>query len=88
VVYRIEIKPAARKALAALPKTVGERLDEQIQTLAHNPRPPGCKVLKGKLKGLYRIRSGEFRIVYQIADDRLIVTIIKVGDRRDIYEPR
>ena len=60
------------------------RVDSDIQALADNPRPEGVKKLKGS-GDLYRIRSGVFRIIYQIEDIRLIVLIVKVGDRKDIY---
>jgi mRNA interferase RelE/StbE len=56
--------------------------------LSHDPWPTGCKALKGQWKGFHRIRAGYFRIIYQIEDDRLIIMIIRIGDRRDAYEPR
>ena len=80
--------PAAGKELASLSKAVRDRVVENIRSLAFNPRPSGCKALQGQFKGLHRIRSGQYRIIYQIKDDRLIVTLIRIGDRRDVYRPR
>lgn len=57
----------------------------QIDSLARNPRPEGCKKLKGPAD-LYRIRVGNFRIVYRIEEDELIVLVAAIGNRRDIYE--
>lgn len=61
------------------------RLIEAIDELQDDPRPPGCKPLKGEHKGKYRISVGKWRIIYQIKDKELIIAIIKVGARKDIY---
>ena len=53
--------------------------------LAENPRPTGYKVLKGDLKGLLRVRTGDFRVIYTIKDDLLLVIILKIGGRRSVY---
>jgi mRNA interferase RelE/StbE len=74
------------KELAALPTPIRKRIDHKILTLAMNPRPPGCKVMKEPWKGFHRVRWGDIRIIYRIEDNRLIVTVIKVGNRRDIYD--
>ncbi len=58
----------------------------KIQSLADDPRPSGCKKLSGNT--LYRIRQGNFRIVYEVLDKKLVVTVIKVGDRKEIYRAR
>jgi mRNA interferase RelE/StbE len=85
--YEIQILPAAQKELDALPKNIRRQVDRHITQLSQNPRPPHAKALKGKqFAGLYRVRSGDYRIIYQIKSDRLIVLIVKVGNRRDIYE--
>ena len=84
--YRIIILPDARKELAALPGKVRGQVNRRIQALAHDPRPPGSKLLKGEWAGLWRARSGDYRIVYQVRDDRLLVTVVKVGDRKDVYD--
>ena len=84
--YRIEISAAARKQLERLPEFVRRQIDGKILALADNPRPPGVVYLKGQLKGLLRIRSGNYRILYRVEDDRLLVIIVQIGDRKDVYE--
>lgn len=82
--YAIHFKPRARRELAKLPKPVGERIARAIDELAHEPRPPGCKKLAGE-DDLWRVRVGDYRIVYQVHDDRLIVLVVRIGDRKDVY---
>jgi mRNA interferase RelE/StbE len=81
--YRIEIKRSAVKELEAIPAKDRRRIATKIQALASNPRPAGCEKLSGHDK--YRIRQGNYRILYRIEDDVLVVTVIKIGDRRDVY---
>jgi len=81
--YKIEIKKSAAKEIAKLPHKVIARIVEQIQLLSELPRPHGCKKLSGDEK--YRIRVGNYRILYSIEDEILIVYIVKVGHRKDIY---
>ena len=81
--YRIEIKRSAVKELEAVPAKDRRRITAKIQALAGNPRPAGCEKLSGHDK--YRIRQGNYRILYTIEDDVLVVTVIKIGDRRDVY---
>ena len=83
-VYTIFIRPAAQKQLFKLPKQVTDDLILVIQSLSINPRPPGSKKMKGR-KG-YRIRKGDYRILYDILDRKLIIDIIAAGHRKDIYE--
>jgi mRNA interferase RelE/StbE len=59
------------------------RMVAKIQTLASNPRPVGAEKLSGEDK--YRLRQGDYRILYEIVDDELVVTVVKVGNRRDVY---
>jgi mRNA interferase RelE/StbE len=82
--YKIEFLRPAQRALRELPADIQRRLDPAILALANHPRPPGCIKLSGK-ESLWRIRVGTYRIVYQILDDRLLVLVVKVGHRRDIY---
>jgi mRNA interferase RelE/StbE len=82
--YRLEITPAARRELSKLPKNIQKRVDEHIQALAGNPRPPGCKKLQWE-DGFHRIRVGDYRIVYQIKDKVLLVLVIRIGNRREVY---
>ena len=82
--YTITIKPSAKRSLAKLPKDVGERIARAIDGLAFQPRPSGCKKLEAADR-LWRIRAGDYRIVYEIRDDVLLVLVIRIGHRRDIY---
>ena len=82
--YRILIKPSAVKEIEAIsPKKDRQRLVGRISKLADNPRPPGCEKLSGQDK--YRIRQGRYRIVYSIEDQDLIVYVVKVGHRKEVY---
>jgi mRNA interferase RelE/StbE len=82
--YRILIKPSAVKEIKAIsPKKDRQRIIGRISKLADNPRPPGCEKLSGQEK--YRIRQGRYRIVYSIEDQDLIVYVVKVGHRKDVY---
>lgn len=83
--YRVEILPAAQKAMAALPKRDRVRVDERILSLGENPRPHGAQQLKGAGRGIWRVRVGDYRILYVIHDDRLVVVVVDVGNRRDVY---
>ena len=83
--WRIVIKSSAAKELAALDSKLDrQRIVAAIASLADNPRPHGCEKLSGQLD-LYRLRSGNFRVIYEIIDDELLVTVVKVGHRRSIY---
>ena len=82
--YRILIKPSAVKEIEAIsPKKDRQRLVDRISKLSNNPRPPGCEKLSGQDK--YRIRQGRYRIVYSIEDQNLIVNVVKVAHRKDVY---
>jgi mRNA interferase RelE/StbE len=81
--YKIFIKPSAAKELEALPKKDRLRIVEKIRGLSGNPRPPGCEKLSGEEK--YRIRQGDYRVLYSIQEDEVIITIVKVGHRREVY---
>ncbi len=81
---KVYIKPSAVKEIEALPKKDRSRIIQKIKCLAADPRPPGCEKLTGQDK--YRIRQGRYRIVYAIEDKELIVIVVKVGHRRDIYK--
>ena len=75
---------AAERGLSGLSKSDLRKVDAKIQALAENPRPAGAKKLEG-VDDLYRIRSGNYRVIYQVEDVRLIVLVVDVGDRRNIY---
>ncbi|MEO5946551.1 MAG: type II toxin-antitoxin system RelE/ParE family toxin [Chitinophagaceae bacterium] len=82
--YQILITKTAQKQLDRLPDSIAGLLIETIQELSVNPRPHGSKKLKGR-KG-YRIRKGDFRIIYDIIDRILTVEVIAIGNRKDIYD--
>lgn len=82
--YRIEFAPAADRDFRALAEDVRRRLRPRIDALAENPRPHGVETLEGE-KSLHRIRVGDYRIIYQIRDDVLMVLVVRLGHRRDVY---
>lgn len=82
--YKIEIKRSAIKEIENLPSVVLKRVVAHIQELGDNPRPMGCKKLSGDEK--YRIRVGDYRILYAIEDDILTVYIVKVAHRKEVYK--
>ena len=79
----LEVKRSAAKEIADLPKTDCQRVVAKIQLLATDPRPHGCEKLSAADK--YRIRQGNYRILYEIDDAAKAVTIVKVGNRKEIY---
>jgi mRNA interferase RelE/StbE len=84
--FTVQILPVARKELDRIPARQRRQIEDRIVQLSVNPRPAGCKPLQGsRFTGLYRVRSGDYRIVYQILDKRLIVIVVKIGNRKDIY---
>ena len=82
--YRVELKRSAQDALAKIPQTHRRRIARRIDRLAENPRQRGVEKLAG-VDSLYRIRVGDYRIVYQIQDDVLLVLVVRIGGRGDIY---
>jgi mRNA interferase RelE/StbE len=82
--YSVEIEVRAAREIRALPRREQEHVIARTEALARNPRPPGCVKLSGHSE-LWRVRSGNYRIVYQIEDERLLVIVVKVGHRRDVY---
>jgi mRNA interferase RelE/StbE len=83
-VYKLFIEKAVYKQLKNIPERDYQKVMISIAALANNPRPPGCKKLKGRLG--YRIREGNYRVIYEINDKILTVTVIEAGDRKEIYD--
>ncbi len=83
--YAIDIKPPARRELENLSDSLIARLVPKIEGLAADPRPSGCRKLRGH-KDLWRIRVGEYRVVYIIDDARKMVSVTRVAHRRNVYE--
>ena len=82
--YKIIIVGAVHKQLKRINREDKKRILDKIQSLANNPRPHGFKELKGS-ENLFRVRTGDYRIIYEIQDKMLLITILKVGNRREIY---
>jgi len=82
--YRIEFGRSVAKQIANLPTSIRLRVSNKIDALAIDPRPPKVEAMAGMENG-YRVRSGNYRIVYQVRDAALIVLVVKVGHRRDVY---
>lgn len=83
--YEVLLKPAAQRQLKKLSPVVQKEVITLLEDLSENPRPLGCKKLKGR-QHQYRVRLGDYRVIYGIEDNKLIVRVIKIGHRRDIYE--
>jgi mRNA interferase RelE/StbE len=84
--YRVEIARRAAKALSALPHKERLRIRVAVDLLAVDPRPPRCVAMAGE-HSTYRVRVGDYRIVYEVLDARLIVQVVRVGHRREVYRP-
>ena len=82
--YQVELAPAAVRQIKKLPRDVQQLVVQQLEELALNPRPNGVVKLEGA-ESLYRVRLGDYRIVYQIQDEVLLVTVVKVAHRREVY---
>jgi len=82
--FAVKLKPHAQKFIEAQSKKIQRQLVQRIEALQKNPRPPASQCLDVQKK-IYRVRSGKFRIVYQIKNRELLVIIAKVGDRKDVY---
>jgi mRNA interferase RelE/StbE len=84
--YRITLTRSAFKELHSLPNEVIKRISEKIDSLAETPRPQGSKKLKGTSDDLWRIRIGDYRVIYGIDDAIKVIDIVKIGHRKDVYE--
>jgi mRNA interferase RelE/StbE len=82
--YKLVWKPSARKELRKLPREAITRVVELVESLAVNPHPPGSLKLSGT-EHAYRVRTGDYRVVYEVQGGELIVHIIRVGHRREVY---
>lgn len=83
--YRVLIKPSAAKEIGAVDqKKDRQRIVAGIRSLADDPRPPGCEKLAGE-DDRYRIRVGRYRVIYSVGDGELLVVVVRVGHRKDVY---
>jgi mRNA interferase RelE/StbE len=85
--FRIEFVPSARRALLGLPRAAAQRIRMAIDALADAPRPHGSIKLAGG-EGFLRIRVGDYRVVYLVRDRELIVLVVRIADRKDVYRGR
>jgi len=83
--YSVEVKPSARKELERLPEGLIARIFPRLEMLGDEPRPPGCKKLKGGQQE-WRIRVGDYRVVYTIDDARSRVSVMRIRHRSEVYE--
>lgn len=82
--YTVLILPSAQKQLSKLPNAIACHIEDKMLDLEHDPRPSGCKKLKGR--DAWRIRIGDYRVIYEIEDGKLIITVITIGHRKEVYE--
>ena len=82
--YKVVFKRSVFKDLRPIPKADVKRILKRIEALAADPRGPGCEKLSGQER--YRVRQGNYRILYTIEDDRLVVTVVQIGKRSEIYD--
>jgi len=82
--YKIHISSSAEKALKKLPGKDLIKVIETIQKLAIDPKPPGCRKLSGE-EDVFRVRQGNYRIIYEIEGKKLLILVLKIGHRKDIY---
>ncbi|HEX7030728.1 MAG TPA: type II toxin-antitoxin system RelE/ParE family toxin [Gammaproteobacteria bacterium] len=84
--YRLVFKRSVAKDLRTIPNQDVARILNCIDSLAENPRPRGCEKLSGQEK--YRVRQGAYRIIYEIRDRELVITVVRIAHRRDVYQTR
>ena len=82
--YLVEFRPSALRQFRKLGKSIQKTIKPHIDALAHDPRPAGCRRLSGS-DGLWRVRVGDYRIVYEIRDEVLAVLVVRLGHRREVY---
>jgi len=82
--YRIEFRPAAFRDLGRLDQAVREKIAANIDSLGQDPRPPGVEKLQRRDKR-YRLRIGAYRVIYEIEDEVLLVLVVRIGHRREVY---
>jgi mRNA interferase RelE/StbE len=87
-VYRIRLLPYARRAPDRLPEPPKPRVDRAIRALAFEPRPSGARLVAGTKRPTWRIRIGDYRVLYEIRSDELIILVVGAGHRRDVYRHR
>ncbi len=82
--YQVDFKPSAARELRKLPKDIAKRISKKIDSLADNPFPRGYIEMKGS-KEFYRVKEGDYRIIYTVEHGELIILVVRIGHRREIY---
>ena len=83
--YSVEFRPAVLKSLKRLPKKDLRRIKKRIDDLAENLPDPAATKMKGN-NSFHKVRSGDYRVIYEIHDDRLVILVVKVGHRKEVYK--
>jgi mRNA interferase RelE/StbE len=84
--YTVRVVPSAFKGLSRLPAKVREKICRKIDLLGENPYPQGAVKLAGAKGNFFRVRVGDYRVIYRVRDDVLIVLVVGIGHRREIYQ--
>ena len=85
--YHIFIKRSAVKELAKIPPSIRMRIKQAIDELCTKPRPDGCRKIRGS-ESAYRLRVGSYRVIYEVYDQNLMVVVVRIGHRKDVYRNR
>jgi mRNA interferase RelE/StbE len=88
VSYAVDFAPRTEQQLELIPKNIRKLIFDRIDKLKKNPRPKNVEPLQGADKGLFRIRQGNYRIVYSIQDQKLLVLIVRVVHRKEVYKKK
>lgn len=86
--YKVEFAPRTEKQLKIIPADIREKIFERIEKLKTNPRPENIEPLHGQDAGLFRIRQGDYRIVYSIQDKKLLVLVVRIIHRKEVYKKK
>jgi len=79
--WKLVIDRQPQKAMRRLPRPARQRIDEAILNLADDPRPPGCRPVKAAAKGTYRVRVGDYRVIYIVLDDEQVIIVVRIARR-------
>ena len=84
MLYKVQLAPAAERQIKKLERAVQKRIIERLESLEQNPRPHGILKLEGS-DNTFRVKVGDYRIVYEIQDENVLVLVLRVGDRKEIF---
>lgn len=83
--YKVELSPASRRQFRKLPRGVLTTLAERMDSLSQDPLPEDARKLSASVRNLWRVREGDYRIVYEVREEVLVVLVVKLGHRREVY---